>query len=145
MQNKKKRKQKERVKEKKDVVRLSDIFLEERTEFEIKHCSNHTHCNIINPFVDILRWNTSEISLDKISESIERKSDLTITVNTPIEELLKKDEEHDTKMVKPLTNSDTASVLGCVIIGLFIECDYPHKLYKRLFRYEKMRYIFAKI
>ena len=44
--------------------------------------------------------------------------------------------------MKSATSGESASVLGCVIVGLIMEGNYPNKMYTQLFHCEKMKHLF---
>ena len=56
-----------------------------------------------------------------------------------------KNEEDDLMVVKPSTVEDRASVLGCVIVGLFMESKYPPAMYEKLFQCQKIQQIFVQM
>ena len=54
-------------------------------------------------------------------------------------------EDGDLMVVKPSTIEDRASVLGCVIVGLFMESKYPPAMYEKLFQCQKIQQIFVQM
>ena len=138
MCNEKDKKQRKREKKKRDDIRLVDLFLKEEliSAQSMKNKHNNTYCNNTHKSsAGRVRCNTAETTLDTISEvGDEQKEEEASSMQH---------EEDDWIPREPLTMSDSATVLGCVIIGLFIEGDYPKKLYKNLFQCEALQQLFV--
>ena len=116
MQTEKEKKEKGKENKKSEEIQLVDLLLDE--EFVAMQGSSR----------DQKKNKETKTFLDDRTEMQEEGNE---GGERSLEMLQEEEEEDEEKIAVPLTSTDHGSVLACILIGLFIEGNYPPEWYEQ--------------